>query len=484
MDYFIGVDIGTTSTKTVAFSAEADILASRSVGYSIQHPQADRSEQDPNEIFEAVITGIRSVITARPGDHPVLVSFSAAMHSLIAVDRLGKPLTACIIWADNRASAIADRIHEEGMASSWYEDSGVPVHAMSPLCKLIWLRENQPALFKATDRFIGIKEFIFHRLFGVYVVDTSVASATGLLDIRQLQWHSPLLDYAGLLKEQLPALVAPSAQFQLPVDSPFLRGVLSVLSDTKFIIGGSDGGLANLGSGATGKNNMAVSIGTSSAARIVADKPYLDPQMRTFCYHLNKDSYIIGGAGNNGAVLLQWLRESLLKTDTGIGALLSEAATVAPGAEGVRVLPYVLGERAPIWDAHAKAAFIGFDVRHNRAHLVRAAMEAIVYSVYGTGRILTEQAKITHIHATGGFTQTPAWVQILADVFNCRVLVSDAVEASALGAVMVGLDALGLPAFQTSLSTKEYLPDESAHSIYLQGFEKMEKLYRLLQNEM
>lgn len=484
MDYFIGVDIGTTSTKTVAFSEKAVILASRSVGYSIHHPQPDRSEQDPNEIFEAVITGLQDVITALPGDRPVLISFSAAMHSLIAVDHSGEPLTACIIWADNRAASIADRIHAAGLARSFYEVSGVPVHAMSPLCKLVWLRENQPDIFKATERFIGIKEFILHRLFGQYVVDTSVASATGLLNIRQLQWHPPLLDYAGIKKEQLPELVAPATQFKLPLDSPFLSGALSVLTHTTFIIGGSDGGLANLGSGATGKTSMAVSIGTSSAARIVADKPYLDPQMRSFCYHLNDEKYIIGGAGNNGAVLLQWIRESLLKTDTGIETLLSEAAAIAPGADGVQVLPYLFGERAPIWDAHATAAFVGLNVRHGQAHLLRAAMEAVVYSVYGTGKILREQANITGIHATGGFTQTPAWVQILADVFNCRVFVANAVEASALGAVMVGLEAMALPPIQSPACTKEYLPNEATHSIYSKGFEKMEKLYQLLKNEI
>lgn len=484
MDYYIGIDIGTTSTKTVAFSPDGAILASTSIPYITRHPARDQSEQDPKEIFEAVLDGLSQVIRALPESRPLLVSFSSAMHSLLAVDANGDPLTQCIIWADNRAAAVADRIHAAGLAPSFYNVSGVPVHAMSPLCKLIWLREQQPAIFAAAHRFIGIKEYVFFRLLSDYVLDTSVASASGLLDIRRLEWHQPLLTYAGVTTEQLSRLVPPGTAFKLHADFFRSHPSLASLLNTPFVIGGSDGGLANLGSGATAAHSMAINIGTSSAARIVVSKPVLDPHMRTFCYHLYEGQYFIGGAGNNGAVLLQWLRETLLQSHKSLEKLLAEASAIDPGADGLLVLPYLLGERAPLWDAHAKAVFFGLDVRHTQAHLVRAAMEAVVYSVYGTARILMEQTTITEIRATGGFTKTDGWVQILADVCNCPVLLSDAVEASALGAVMIGCSALELPPLQVAGTVRAFRPNAATHTVYAEGFAKMEKLYHLLRPEM
>lgn len=484
MDYFIGVDIGTTSTKVVAFSADGRILASANRGYPLLHPQPGFSEQDPELIFSAVLDGLAALIAQLSKHTPSLVSFSAPMHSLIALDTTGKALTACITWADGRAAGIAERLHANGLARSFYEATGVPVHAMSPFCKICWFREKQPGIFEAASKFVGIKEFIFSRLFGEYAVDTSVASATGLMNIRNLQWHSPALDYAGIRQEQLGFLVAPTTVFKLRPESEYATGALSVLSHTPFIIGGSDGALSNLGSGATGSHKMAVTIGTSSAARIEGNNVYTDPAMRTFCYHLNGTQYVTGGAGNNGAILLQWIHEELLKAAIPLKDILREAGDIEPGSDGLLVLPYLLGERAPVWNAHAKAVFFGMTIRHTRAHLVHAAMEAIIYNIYGTGRVLMEQTSINEIYATGGFTQTPAWVQLLADVFNRPVFVHDGVENVALGAVMLGQTSLGLPFFPAGKQVAHYHPNASAHAVHLRGVEKMERLYGLLKEEM
>ena len=182
MNYYIGIDIGTTSTKAVAFSVNGEVLAKEAIGYAIQHPQPDCSEQDPDEIFEAVINSISKITTTLYNHTPVLVSFSAAMHSILAVDRTGKPLTPCIIWADNRAGDIAEQLRKSSLGNDFYHATGVPVHAMSPLCKLLWMKENNEPVFRQAHKFIGIKEYIFFRLFGKYLVDTAIASATGLLN--------------------------------------------------------------------------------------------------------------------------------------------------------------------------------------------------------------------------------------------------------------------------------------------------------------
>ncbi len=194
MNYYIGIDIGTTSTKAVAFSDTGDIIAKEDIGYPIIHPYANYSEQNPNEILEAVINSIAKITETFNKENPVLISFSAAMHSVLAVDEGGKPLTNCIIWADNRASDIAEQLRETEIGNVFYHKTGVPAHAMSPLCKLLWLRENNYETFSSAYKFIGIKEYIFSRLFSKYIIDTGVASGTGFFNIHTLQWDETILN--------------------------------------------------------------------------------------------------------------------------------------------------------------------------------------------------------------------------------------------------------------------------------------------------
>ncbi len=485
MNYYIGIDIGTTSTKAVAFSDNGDIIAKETIGYSIIHPQTNCSEQKPDDIFEAVISSIGKITATLNNLQPVLISFSAAMHSILAVDEKGTALTNCIIWADNRASEIAEQLRETKTGDLFYHTTGVPIHAMSPLCKLIWLKENNSAIFTTACKFIGIKEYIFFRLFGKYMVDTAIASATGLLNIHTLQWDEAILQYIGIGAQKLSAVVpATHKENLLPGSKYVLDGRLQHVNGSAFIIGGSDGGLANLGSGATSKNSMAITIGTSSAVRMVTNDVYTDAHMRTFCYHMNNSSYIIGGASNNGAVVLQWLKDTLLQTTETHEQLFAQAEKIEPGCNGLLFIPYILGERAPVWNSNAKGVFFGLDIMHTKAHLIRATLEAVVYSVYSIGKILMEKRTVKEIHATGGFTQSPLWLQLLCDMFNCTVLVSGAVESSACGAVIIGMQAMGIENKWTTKMTNTYQPHAAQHQTYIKQFEKFERIYDLLKKEM
>jgi len=485
MNYYIGIDIGTTSTKAVAFSENGDIIAKESIGYDIKHPQPNYSEQDPNEIFEAVINSIHKITTTLDNYIPLLISFSAAMHSMLAIDKNGMPLTNCIIWADNRASEIAEQLRETETGNIFYHKTGVPIHAMSPFCKLLWLKKNNAEVFEAAYKFIGIKEYVFYRLFGNYKVDTPIASATGLLNIHTLQWDKDILDYTGIQPKQLSEPVTGIYKENILAGSNYaadkrLQGVIA----TAFIIGGSDGALANLGSGAIGEHAMAITIGTSSAVRMVTSAVYTDKQMRIFCYHLANSSYIIGGASSNGAVVLQWLKDSLLQTTDTHDELFEQAAKIDAGSNGLLFIPYILGERAPVWNSNAKGVFFGLDIIHTRAHLIRSTIEGIVYCVYSIGKVLMEKKTVTEIHATGGFTQSNLWLQILCDMFNCTVFVSGAVESSALGAVKIGLDSMGIKKEWKPKMTDTYQPNLLQHQVYIEQFEKFERIYCILKNEM
>ncbi len=485
MHYYIGIDIGTTSTKAVAFSDNGEIIAKKDIPYPIMHPFASYSEQNPDEIFEAVLNCIGTITSSLHNSTPVLICFSAAMHSIIVVDETGNPLTNCIIWADNRASEIAEQLREMKTGDVFYHTTGVPIHAMSPFCKLLWLKENRQELFMSAGRFIGVKEYVFSRLFGKYIIDTSIASATGLLNIHTLQWDAAILDYVGVRASQLSVVTDAHHKEYLSNESVYYSDArLQQVLKTPFIIGSSDGALANLGTGATGKSAMAVSVGTSSAVRMVTTEVYTDEQMRTFCYHIANNSYITGGASNNGAVVLQWFKDLVLETGETHEQLFQKAMQIEAGSNGLIFIPYIMGERAPVWNSAANGVFFGINITHTKAHHVRAIMEGIVFNMYCIGKVIMEKRKVTEIHATGGFTKSPMWVQMLCDMFNCTVLVSGAVESSAFGAVKLGLESLSIEKRWMARSEERYEPNAMKHQVYLRQFEKFERLYDILKKEM
>ncbi len=480
MNYYLGIDIGTTSAKSVAFSEKGDVIADFSFPYDMHHPHKGWCEQEPNTIFEAVIEGINKAVHTFSPDLPHFIAFSAAMHSIIALAEDGSLLTNCIIWADNRSNVIAQNLRDSDLGQKFYHTSGVPIHSMSPLCKLLWLRQFQPVVFNKANKFIGIKEYIFYKLFGEFIVDTSIASATGLLNIKTLQWDEDILRYVGLTASRLSTIVSTKHVIY------YSNAAKSLVLNKKipFVVGASDGALSNLGAGATASNTMAITIGTSGAARTVITAPKTDSGMRTFCYHLKDNLFVAGGGNNNGAVVLQWLKESILQTNEDYDELFRQGKKISPGSNGLLFLPYILGERAPIWNGNAKGVFFGLNIQHTKAHLVRSTLEAVIFSVYSIAKILLEQYEVTELHASGGFAKSTLWLQILADVSNIKVYVSDTVESSALGAVMLGTEALQIETnFQkTILST--YEPNLQNHEIYKRQFARFERLYDLLKQEM
>lgn len=481
MDYYIGIDIGTTSTKAVAFNLNGNQLAKHTIGYELQHAQPNWSELNPKEILEAVIKCLIKTKELLPNDHLVLISFCAFMHSIMAVDKNNNLLTDCIIWADNRAVEIAENIAGTSFGKEIYHKTGVPVHAMSPLCKLLWLKENNPVIFKNTYKFIGIKEYIFFNLFDDYLIDTALASGTGLLNINTLKWDASILNYIGINTEQLPKLVKPEHVLFLKDDA---NSSLKFFNKIAFVVGGSDGGCANLGSGAITEGTMAVTIGTSGAVRILDHQVYTDAHARTFCYHVKEGAYIIGGASNNGAVVLQWLHKNILQDNETISTLLASAEKIKPTADGLLFLPYLLGERAPLWNANAKAVFFGLSIVHTKAHFVRSAMEGVLYNLYAIGKILLERKKIKSIYASGGFSKTDAWVQMLSDIFNLPVFVTSSEESTALGSVIIGWDALKLKGQLSEINEKNYQPNVTNHLVYQKAFKKFERIYELVKEEM
>jgi gluconokinase len=451
--YVIGVDIGTTSTKAVLFDSDGRVVAKHCVEYPLHTPVPLAAEQDPDQIFHAVVRTIRRTmeISDIAPAQVACVAFSAAMHSIIAVDKAGNALTQCITWADNRSTAWAERIKREHGGHEIYLRTGTPIHPMSPLPKLCWLRETRPDLFAASARFISIKEYVFHRLFGCYVVDHSIASATGLFNLAKRNWDTESLALAGIGVHQLSELVPTTHMLRgLP---PALAAEMRLTPDTPFVVGANDGVLSNLGVNAIAPGVVAVTIGTSGAIRTVIREPKTDAKGRIFCYVLTEDRWVIGGPVNNGGMVFRWIRDEFAASETetakrlGIDpyeVLTKIAERVAPGSDGLLFHPYMAGERAPLWNANARGSFFGLAMHHRKEHMIRAALEGVIYNLYSVLLALEDvMGTATKIQATGGFARSALWRQMMADIFDREVCIPESYESSCLGAAVMGMFALG-----------------------------------------
>jgi len=495
---FIGVDIGTTGAKAVAYDRDGKMLGWEDGEYPLRSPRRGRAEQDPEEILAAVLDSLSGVVNAlkERGYRVRCVSFSAAMHSLMALDNEGRPLTPAITYADNRASKQARRIRDEMDGLAIHRRTGTPVHPMSPLAKLLWFREEDPGTFEAAARWVSVKEYVFSRLFGELVVDYSIASATGFFNLERREWDEGALRVAGVPPEKLSRPVPTT--YVIEGLLPEYVGRLGLDRETPFVVGANDGALANLGVGAVDPGVVAVSVGTSGAVRSVVHRPGVEERGRLFCYVLDEGAWVTGGPINSGGLALRWLRdnvfpelrESAEKEERNpydlMGALAGE---VPAGSEGLIFLPYLTGERAPQWNPNARATFFGLTLGHGREHMIRAVMEGVAFQIYAVARVLEEVAGWPkEVRATGGFARSALWRQIMADVFGREILFPEGVEGSSLGAAMLGMKAVG--EIETLDDAKgmvgvshRHRPDEADSDAYEGLMEVFVRLYDRLEPE-
>ena len=453
MNYMIGVDIGTTSTKSVLYDMQGKVMAYANAGYQLYQDIPDMAEEDPDDILDAVVEVMGQVIRKGKVKSNEIkgVSFSCAMHSLILMDKNDQPLTRAITWADNRAAKYSEELKKNGLGAQIYAKTGTPIHPMAPLSKILWIKNEKPELFKKTKKFIDLKTYVFFQLFGVYKMEYSLASATGIFNIFDLTWDKQALDVLGITAEQLPELVEPT---------DYIKGIknrfgelLNISSETPFVFGASDGVLSNLGVNAIDPGVVAVTIGTSGAVRVVVDKPVVDPDGKLFCYALTKDKWVVGGPVNNGGIVFRWVKDQLFAPEkitaeqmqvSTYDILTQIAEKIPAGSDGLLFHPYLGGERAPIWDAYARGSFFGLTRKHTRAHMVRAALEGIVYNLYVVMLMIEKvTGKPKSIQATGGFARSSLWRQMLADIFEQEVTIPESFESSCLGAAVLGMYALG-----------------------------------------
>lgn len=467
-----------------------EVLATAQIPYPLLTPTYGVSEQNALVVWDAFTKCIKR-ITSTLTQPPQAIGLSSAMHSIIPVNDSGIPLANMITWADSRASQYANKLLSTDDGRRLYEETGTPVHAMSPLCKLMWMRENKPDVFTAASKFISIKEFIWHSLFKCFEVDYSIASATGLFDIGTLQWHEHALNTAGISADRLSVPV--NTNWSRSNINKDLADELNLPSDTSFIIGASDGCLANVGTKATAPGVAALTIGTSGAIRLANNHPIKNFPSMTFNYLLDDKTFICGGPVNNGGIALKWYAQNFLKLslerEEDYDNLLQALDVVSPGSDGVLFLPYLLGERAPIWNSETCGVFFGITSRHKQEHFTRAVIEGIVFALYQIARSLeTDSSPIKEVHISGGFVKSKAWVQLLADVLGKKLVLTNTDDASAIGAALMAIKALGLnSSFEENSSSEEVIvqPDMNVHKKYASRyFPFYERLYKSLHGDM
>lgn len=492
-DYFIGVDVGTTSTKAIIFNTSGEIISKGDRGYPLLVPQPDWAEQDPEEVLAAVLLAVRDAVKQAeiPKSAIAAIGFSGAMHSVIALDSNGEPLTHALIWADNRSIPQTERLKQDETGHSLYLRTGTPIHPMSPLTKLLWMKEEANDIVKKSAKFISIKEYIFYKLFNQFVVDYSIASTTGLFNLKQLQWDANALDLIG---------ISPS-RFSDPVPTTaVLRGIakeyaetMGIAPDTPVVIGASDGVLANLGVGAITPQQVAITIGTSGAVRTVVPTPLADPKGRTFCYALTENHWVIGGPSNNGGIVLRWLRDEFCQAEITLAqqmgvdpyeVMIKAASEVPAGSDGLICLPFLSGERAPYWNAEARGIFLGVRLHHRRAHFIRAVLEGVLFAVYSINLALRDLVNTEpEIRASGGFARSESWLQMMADLFGYDVLVPEVFEGSSFGAAVVAMVAVGQLARLEEVEqlirvNNRYQPNLEVTQHYRQLFELYDRIYK------
>lgn len=434
----LGVDVGSSAVKVVAVDAAGRVrrVAERECPLRTSGP--DRAEHDPAEVLAAAIAAISD---CAQGVHVAALAFSAALHTLLGLDAAGQPRTPSLSWADTRATAAAARLRE---SVPWlHQETGTPLHPMSPLAKLVHLREHDPELHADIARWSALKDHLLHHLTGRLVTDHSSASGSGLLRLATLDWHDGALQLAGVTAAQLPDLVEPLEVLSLSAAGAAATGLPAGLP---VIAGAGDGPLANLGVGAVSPGEAAVSLGTSGALRVVRDAPAVDPDARTFCYLLAEGLWVLGGAVSNAGVVVDWAAEAFSEPDGpgDVAALLAEAETVPPGAGALLALPVLLGERAPYWDPVPRGALLGLRREHGRAEVVRALVEGVCLRLaLVRDAVQTAGGEVASVLATGGSLRSPVWASSLGAALGMPVHRAEAQGGSGLGAALLGWCALG-----------------------------------------
>jgi xylulokinase len=485
----IAHDLGTTGDKASLHHDDGRLVASVTVPYPAHFAAGGIAEQDPQDWWDAVVHATRDLL-ARTSTPPAEVAglvVSGQMMGAVLLDARGDPVRPAIIWADTRAGAQQREVEAALGAEHAYELLGHRLNPTYSMSKVMWVRDNEPEVWARVRHTCVAKDFIVLRLTGRLATDRSDASGTNAYDQLRGTWSEEVLAAARLDPALFPEILESTSIAGALTASA--AEALGLHTGVRVVMGGGDGPLAAVGSGVVAPEDGAyVCLGTSSWISFAAGAPLHDPGMRTFTFdHVVPQMFVPTATMQAGGASVQWIAEALSRDPAHpeTGRLVAEAAG-GIDTDDLYFLPYLLGERSPLWDPDARGAFVGIGRHHARAHLVRAVLEGTAFNLLTCIQAFRESgAVIDSIDAVGGGAQSDVYLSILADAWGVPVRRRTVVEeANSLGAAVTAAVGLGLADFSAARAlsevTAEFTPDAARHAVYADRHARFTDAYESL----
>jgi gluconokinase len=483
----LALDIGTSGVRAALFDHRGGEIPGASI--RVNRPgwlSSDFATFDAEALLEQVAQTLDALFARLSGSMSriELIAISCFWHSLVGVDEAWRPTTPILGWADSRAAAATDQLRSELDEAKIHARTGCRFHPSYWPAKLLRLRNEEPEMFRATSRWLSFAEYLTLHFFGETAASVSMASGTGLLNQHTCEWDEELLATLGVSVNSLPEIAAPNKTFQ------GLRSAYAMrwpqLCEARLFPGVGDGAANSIGAGCHTPEKAALMIGTSGAMRVCfrgALPARIPPEL--WCYRVDRDRIVIGGALSDGGGLYNWIKESLLPEED-FATIESELELLSPDAHGLTILPFWSGERSTGWNPDARGAILGITLQTRPIDVLHAAMEAIAYRFALIAKALEPLAPEATIMASGqALSSSPAWVRILADVLDRRVFVSELSEASTRGAALLALEAAGkiqsIEEFQAPVEIV-FEPNPLHHEIYQSGLARQQRIYEELIN--
>ncbi len=493
--YLIGLDAGTTSIKGLLINADGSHETFAQKEYSLEYKEGDMVEIDP-DIYWETTRYIIGQLLKESGIGPEkirAVSFSSQGETLIAVDKNGKPLRKAIVWLDNRSDKEAKTIEEYFSRQTLLEKSGQPeMLPLWPATRILWIRENEPDVFRSVSKFLLVEDYLIYKLTGQYCSEESLVSSTLCYDIQNKKWWDEMLDFLSITPELLPqVLPSGTPAGRISKETALATGLSS---DTMVVTGGYDHVAGAVGSGNIAEGIVSETTGASMAMVVTIDNPVLDPDLNLPCQcHAVPGKYMLQPYGQTAGMVLKWFRdeffdrekESAGKENLNTYDLMTALAEKVPaGSEGLIMLPHLMGAGSPEFDTKVKGVFAGMTPAMGKGHFVRAIMESVACMINRNIDSLAEHGiKPEEIRALGGGAESDLWNRIKADMTGIPFITLQSRETPCLGAAI--LAGIGCGIFkdleegcgQLVRLKNTYPPDPGLYDTYKKVVEKYVRLY-------
>ncbi|QUC65947.1 xylulokinase [Aristaeella hokkaidonensis] len=485
----LGVDIGTSSCKTALFDPEGKVVAQGGCEYPVSYPRKGWAEQDPAQWWEGVCRAVREMISDNGIDPAEIagIGTDGQSWSAIALDREGNVLCPTPIWTDTRSEEICRETEDRLTAEKLFDLCGNPAKPGYTWPKILWYRKHRPEVFEKTEKILQSNSYIVYRMTGEITQDISQGYGLACFDMRKGCWDEEMCEALGIPRRMLPEIV-PCHQIvgKLTVDAAKQMGLREGIP---VAAGGLDAACGTLGAGVVSPGQTQEQGGQAGGMSICIDQYAADPRL-ILGFHVVPGRWLLQGGTTGGGGALKWLRETMCP-ELSFAEMSALAETAEPGSGGVTFLPYMAGERSPIWDPKACGVFFGLNFGVTRAQMIRACMEGVAYSLRHNLETAAEAgARAGVLRAMGGSANSRIWTQIKADVTGCGIEVPGSDTATTLGAAMLAGVGTGVwqgfeeAARQTIRVNRTYEPDPAVKEIYDWGYETYRKLYGNLKDLM